>query len=146
MVKPSQRLQTVLKLAKLRQKQAADHLSQSLQAVDAQEQQKQQLKSYQDDYNTQFKLQEKQPIDALRLNNYQHFFNNLENAVEAQNHRKESADKALELSRRQWQQLYSRQKNMESLVEAKRQCEAREEEKKIQRVFDDRIVASKILL
>lgn len=138
MVKSSKRLQTVLKLAKLRQQQAADQLAQCQHAQQSQQQQMEQLQSYQDQYNCQFQSQTGQAINPMQLNNYQLFYNSLDEAVRVAQHRQSQVDYELEQARNQWQQSYSKQKTMESLVEAKQHHEQQEQANKEQRVLDDR--------
>lgn len=138
MQKPSKRLETVLMLAKLRQQRAAEQLGQMIRNADNQQQQAEQLKHYQLDYGEHFKSLQGQAQSAGQLINYHRFFGNLDQAIESQQQRSVLAGDQCDVARRQWQQLYSREKNMESLIERKQQEEERELEDKLQQVQDDR--------
>lgn len=138
MKKPSRRLETVLMLAKLRQQRAAEQLGQMIRNTDSQHQQVEQLKHYQQDYGEHFKTLGEQAVSAGKLVNYQRFFGSLEQAVETQQQRSVLADDQCALARAQWQQQYSREKNMESLISRKQRQEERELETKLQREQDDR--------
>jgi flagellar export protein FliJ len=135
--KTSQRLQTVLKLAKLKQQLAAQQLGKMLQNVDAQ-QQVEQLKHYQQDYAAHFKVHGAQGTDANQLINFQRFMDNLQQVIVTQQERTVLAEAQREQARSRWQQQYRRSKNLEALVERKQQAEERVEENKRQRTQDDR--------
>ncbi len=138
MKKSSRRLQTVLKLAKLRQQLAAEQLGQMIRTADVHQQQVEQLKHYQQDYGENFKTLAGKDVSAEQLGNYQRFFGSLEQAVDTQQQRTILAEDQRELARRQWQQQYSRTRNMQALITRKQQEEEWELEKKRQREQDDR--------
>ncbi len=140
--KPSQRLETVLKLAQIKEQQAAEKLADSIRDLASHQQQEQELANYQYEYSKDFKNvggeAKAEGVSAAQLANYQRFYGNLEVAGNTQRERVELASKQQEQARGQWQQQYSRQKNMEKLVERKRQQEDSEAENKLQREQDDR--------
>ena len=137
-IKPSKRLQTVLRLAKLKEQRAAESLANSIREVAAHEQQQQQLEQYKVEYGDQFYRSLEGALTAGQLANFQRFYNELEFAGETQQERRVLAEEQQELARQQWQQQYARQKNMEALIERKEQLEQREEDNKLQREQDDR--------
>ncbi len=136
--KPSKRLQTVLKLARLKEQQAAEKLASCIRNAANHNQQLDQLQNYKGEYNNQFRRSVGEGVSALQLANFQRFYENLESVGETQRERKILADKQREQARLHWQQLYARQQNMNSLIESKQQQEERELEKKQQREQDDR--------
>ena len=117
MKSPSQRLQTVLKLAKLREKAAAQKLAESTRNHELQLQQEQQFQHYQLEYNNQYKEFEDIPVHALQLENYQRFYENLQDAKEGVHERVILSDNQRDQARLQWQQQYAKQKNMAKLIE-----------------------------
>lgn len=138
MKKTSQRLQTVLKLAKLKEQQAAEQLAQAIRHAEAQHQQAQQLHSYQQEYNTQFQLTVKGQVNAGQLQNYLRFFVDLDSASQGQQERVVLAENQREVAQLGWQQQYSRYKNMQKLISKKQQQEQKFEDAAVQREQDDR--------
>jgi flagellar FliJ protein len=136
--KPSQRLQTVLKLAKLREQAAAEKLAQCIRDVDMHSQQETQLQLYKNEYCNQFKTLGVERISAAQVSNFQRFYTNLEEVETTQQERLRLAESQCEQARLKWQQQYSRQTNMQILVDKKQQQEERELDNKLQREQDDR--------
>ncbi|MFT5691709.1 MAG: flagellar FliJ protein [Oceanicoccus sp.] len=138
MKKPSQRLQTVLTLAKLREKLAAENLANKIRAAMAQKQQIEQLRSFQEEYNSQFRTLSENGATPQQLKNFQNFYGNLEQAVDSSEQQHVNSEDQQEIARKNWIFHYSKQKNMESLIERKHQLEEKEVEKMQQREYDDR--------
>ncbi len=133
----SHRLKTVLKLAQLRERQAASRLAESVRNTKLNSQQGQQLQQYKNEYCEQFKALENTQASAADLANYQRFYGNLQGAGETQQERLALAISQEEQARLQWQQQYARQKNMQSLIERKAKLEQRDVDNKLQRQQDD---------
>ena len=146
--KASQRLQTVLNLAQIKEQQAAEKLSASIRQLALSQQQEQQLIHYKHEYSQQFKnvadKAESGTISATQLANYQRFYDSLEAAGNTQHEQVELASQQQEQARSLWQQHYARYKNMDKLVEKKRQYEVNEAEKKLQREQDDRRISPQL--
>lgn len=136
--KTSKRLQIVLQLAKLKERQAAEKLASSIREVEAQQQQLEQLEQYKIEYGEQFQRRIDQSVSASQLSNFQNFYNNLEQVGDTQQERQVLVSQQRDQARRQWQQQYSRQKNMETLIERKYQEEQLELDNQVQREQDDR--------
>lgn len=141
--KRSERLQTVLRLAELRQQAAAEQLARSVQNAQAQQQQGEQLERYQQEYSEQYKSGASEGFNAQQLQNFQRFFSNLDSAMETQQETIALAKGQQQQSRDQWQQQYARQKKMAGLVDRVAFGEEQDEEKKLQRELDDRFRARK---
>ncbi|MGK0440689.1 MAG: flagellar FliJ protein [Pseudohongiellaceae bacterium] len=137
--KTSERLHVVLKLAQIKQQQAAERLAEASRAVENNKQQGQQLRVYQREYNNHFHSYEQAPVNSQQMRNYQRFYNNLEEAVYTQDQRSDVAEQQLEFHRSHWQKCYGREKNMASLIDRKCAEEGRKQEGKIQREMDDRV-------
>jgi flagellar protein FliJ len=137
--KPSQRLQVVLKLAQIKQKQAAERLAEATRTLENNKQQGQQLRVYQREYNNHFHSYEKSAVSPQQMRNYQRFYGDLEEAVYTQDQRSDVSAKQFEFHRRHWQTCYGREKNMESLIDRKRFEEDKSLESTVQREIDDRI-------
>ena len=138
MAKPSERLKTVLRLAQLRQQQAAEQLGELTRNAEAQALQADQLKHYQLEYAQQFRDLGSGGVSAARLRNFQGFYGNLEQVIDTQGERVVLARNQQEAARQRWQQQYAREKNLQSLVERKAFEEQLQVEKKLQRLLDDR--------
>lgn len=138
MEKRSRRLQTVLKLARLRQQLAAEQLGEMTRTALAQEQQEQQLRHYQLDYGEHFKTLGASGSSPGLLRNFQGFYRQLDKAVATQGERVNLAQEQREQSRRRWQNQYAREKNLEKLVERFAFEEELEVDKKQQQEMDDR--------
>ncbi|WP_339673706.1 flagellar export protein FliJ [Dasania marina] len=136
--KPSQRLQVVLKLAHIKQQQAADKLAQASAALQRNRSQGEQLQTYQGEYNRHFHSFEQQPVSSQQMRNYQRFYNSLEEAVYTQAQRSAVSETQYEHHRLNWQKAYASEKNMEKLVLRKQQQETKTEDVKLQRELDDR--------
>lgn len=138
MDKRSKRLQTVLKLAQLRQQLAAEQLGAMTRTAAEQAQQAEQLRHYQLDYGEHFKALGGAGVSPGLLRNFQGFFKQLDRAVDTQGERVLLAREQREESRRRWQHQYAREKNLEKLVQRVALEEEIEAEKKQQRALDDR--------
>lgn len=138
MQKPSKRLETVLRLAKIKQQRAAEQLGAMIRNADAQQQQAEQLRHYELEYGEQFKALAARGSGASQLLNYQKFFSNLSDAKETQQQQVRLANDQKDQARSKWQHLYARENNLAGLVDKKRSQEEREIENRIQRELDDR--------
>lgn len=145
MKKPSERLQAVLMLAKLRQQQAAEQLASAIRAAQQQQQQIEQLQSFQQEYNNQFAESASAGASASQLKNHQTFYGKLDAAVSSQQSQLAAGSAQLDRARELWQLHYSKQKNMTELVAKKRQLEQQAEEKQQQREQDDRTLQKPII-
>jgi flagellar FliJ protein len=136
--KPSERLQTVLMLAKLREQQAAEQLASAIRAAQQQQQQVEQLESFQREYNSQFAVAASAGASAQQLKNHQTFYGKLDSALSSQQSQLDAGSTQLDRAREHWQFHYAKQKNMPELVAKTRQLEIQIEEKNAQREQDDR--------
>lgn len=138
MKRPSQRLQTVLTLAKRREKLAAENLANTIRAAMMQKRQIEQLKSFQQEYNGQFKSLSENGATPQQLRNFQNFYANLEQAVDSSEQQHTNSESQQEAARKDWIFHYSKQKNLEGLIDRKQEAEEKQLDKMEQREYDDR--------
>jgi flagellar FliJ protein len=141
--KRSKRLQTVLRLAELRQQKAAEELGRAIQKTKADIQQSQQLQGFQQEYVQQFGGQSNMPVSTAQLENFQNFYGKLDSAIVTQGEQIVLSKGQQDQARKVWQEQYARQKSLEQLVEKLRRQEDAAQEGKLQRELDDRYARKK---
>ena len=134
----SKRLQVVLELARLRERQAARELAERIRQAASHQQQQTQLQDYQQEYRQTFQQQAQQPQSIARLSNFRAFYSNLDQAIDTQQERLHLAQQQQQQARAQWQSRYARQQNLGELMQRLAAEEERERELKLQREMDDR--------
>ena len=137
--KSSERLKLVLKLAQIKQQQAADRLAEASRSLEGSKQQEKDLLHYQQEYNRHFQYFEQQLVSPMQMRNYQRFYGGLEEAVYTQGQRIEVSERNVEFHRKHWQKEYHREKNMQKLIERKQCLEDKLSENKLQKALDDRL-------
>lgn len=137
--KPSQRLQTLLKLADLREQQAAKALAAQAERLQQAEQQQRALVQYEREYQQSFVERSHHTAFSGRdLLNYQGFFRQLENAQQTQARTVQLRDHEREQARLRWLQLNAKRRLLEQLRERRLRREEAEQDRKLQRDIDDR--------
>ncbi|HET8710085.1 MAG TPA: flagellar export protein FliJ [Spongiibacteraceae bacterium] len=136
--KGSERLQTLLKLAAMREQTAARQLSQSNDRLLQARQQSQQLQQYERDYQQRYIDNSGVPVSRDFLLNYQGFFHQLENAQLQQHRAIELRESDREQARLRWLEQYMKRRLLTSLRERRLASEELVAEKRAQREFDDR--------
>lgn len=137
--KRSDQIATVLKLAALREQQAARRLGRSQQGIDQLKAQAQQLQSYQREYGAQFLDQGTQGLSAQALRNYQGFFRNLDQAGVAQSQRIERADQQHQQLLEAWKSAYWRRETMDDLLQQRLAEEERARLKREEQIAADNV-------
>lgn len=136
--KGSERLQTLLKLAAMREQAAARQLAQSNERLLQAQQQSQQLQQYERDYQQRYLEGSTAPVSRDFLLNYQGFFRQLE-AAQLQQHRAITLREGdREQARLRWLEQYMKRRLLTRLREQRLANEALVAEKKVQRELDDR--------
>ena len=136
--KRSERLRSLLKLAHMREDNAARNLAESSDKLQQARQQSQQLALYNNEYNQRFVERAQQVISTRDLRNYQGFFQQLDKVQIQQQLLIEQRDRERELARVQWLQLYQRRRVLDQIRERSRMQEEAARERKLQAEFDDR--------
>lgn len=136
--KPSQRLQTLLKLADLREQQAAKALAAQAERLQQAEQQQRALAQYEQEYHADYLQRGGQSFSPRDLLNYQGFFRQLENAQLTQARAVALRDSEREQARLRWLQLNAKRRLLTQLHAQRRLREEQEQDRKLQREIDDR--------
>lgn len=136
--KGSERLQTLLKLAAMREQVAARHLAQSNERLQQAAEQSRQLQQYEQDYQQRYVSDGATPVSRNFLLNYQGFFRQLETAQVQQQRAIQIREGDRELARQRWLEQYMKRRLLTQLRERRLTSEALTVEKKLQREFDDR--------
>ena len=136
--KRSERLRSLLKLAQMREDNAARQLATNSEKLQQAREQNQQLALYNEEYQQRFLTQIDQPVSARNLRNFQGFFQQLDHVQVQQQHLIEQRDRERELARLQWLQLYNRRRVLDQIRERSKLEEDSVSERKLQSEFDDR--------
>lgn len=135
----SARMQVVLRLAGEKEKALVEALGKIQQQVLQEQQQKQQLESYRQDYiDRQQSLFSNMTRGADSLRNYSAFMANLDHAIEQQQQQLNLVENQLEQVKQQWFKAHSRCKNLTKLVDGYKEDELKVMEAQLQREIDDR--------
>lgn len=136
--KGSDRLQTLLKLAAMREQAAARQLGQSSERLQQAQLQSQQLQQYEQDYQQRYVDSGAEPVSRNFFLNYQSFFRQLESAQTQQARAIALRESDREQARLRWLEQYSRRRLLDRVREQRLASEALATEKKVQREVDDR--------
>lgn len=136
--KRSERLQVLLKLARMREESAARTLADHSEKLQQARRQGQQLTQYQSEYAQQFSSRAAQSMSMRDLRNFQGFFHQLDNVQAQQQQLVALRDHEREQARQEWLQLYNRRRVLDQIRERSRQQEEAVRERKLQAEFDDR--------
>lgn len=135
----SERLRTLLKLAQMKEQQAARALGERSERLLQAQQQGRQLVEYCDEYQSQYAARATgQTFSRTDLLNYQGFFRQLEHVQEQQQRVIEQRNEEREQARGAWLELHTRRRLLAQVRERRLLREALEAEKKLQRELDDR--------
>jgi flagellar export protein FliJ len=137
--KSSDRLRTLLKLAALREQQAARQLAASGERLQQAEQQSRQLTVYQQEYQNQYVSRGQQQLSGRDLLNYHGFFRQLEQAQVQQGRAIEQRDQEREGARQSWLATHAKRRLLTQIRERRLASEQQEAEKRLQRELDDRV-------
>lgn len=134
----SQRLQTLLKLAAMKEDAAAKQLAASSERLHQAKLQSQQLAQYEQDYQQRYVEQGSQTVDRNFLLNFQGFFRQLEQARMQQGRAIEHREHEREQARLRWIEQYANRRLLTKVRERRLLTEAQADEKKLQSQIDDR--------
>lgn len=135
--KPSQRLQVLLRLAEMKEQNAARELAAQSERLQQAQEQGRQLALYEKDYQQGFVERGAQTLNRQNLLNYQGFFRQLEFVQGQQQKTIEQRDSEREVARQQWVEQYSRRKLLTRIRERRLVQEQLKAEKKLQAEIDD---------
>lgn len=137
--KSSKRLQTLLRLAEMKEQAAVRQLAATIERLQQAQLQGQQLAEYEQDYRERFVDQAAaQPVSRHFLMNFSGFFRQLENAQLQQGNMIVRREDEREHARRHWIELHAKRRLLANVRERRLLAEALAAEKKTQRDIDDR--------
>jgi|GEM_PF-664755 len=137
--KGSERLRMLLKLAAMKEQQAARQLGASSERLQQAEQQSRQLVQYRDEYQDQYVARTSgQSFSRSDLLNFQGFFRQLEQVQEQQTRVIDLRTDERERARQAWLETHTKRQLLTRVRERRLQKEALDAEKKLQRELDDR--------
>lgn len=135
--KASQRLQVLLRLAEMKEQNAARQLAADSDRLQQAKEQGRQLAVYEKDYQQGYVERGTQPLTRQHLLNYQGFFRQLEHVQTQQQRTIEQRDREREAARLQWIEQYSRRRLLTRVRERRLAQEQLKAEKKLQSEIDD---------
>jgi flagellar FliJ protein len=135
--KASQRLQVLLRLAEMKEQNAARQLAADSERLQQAREQGQQLALYEKDYQQGFVERGAQALTRQNLLNYQGFFRQLEQVQTQQQRTIEQRDREREAARLQWIEQYSRRRLLTRVRERRLAQEQLKADKKLQSEIDD---------
>lgn len=133
----SQRLQVLLRLAEMKEQNAARQLAADSDRLQQAKEQGRQLALYEKDYQQGYVERGTQPLTRQNLLNYQGFFRQLEHVQTQQERTIEQRDRAREAARLLWIEQYSRRRLLTRVRERRLAQEQLKAEKKLQAEIDD---------
>lgn len=136
--KGSERLQTLLKLAAMREQAAARQLGLSSERLQQAQSQSQQLRQYEHDYQQRYVDSGAEPVSRSFLLNYQGFFRQLETVQTQQHQTIKLREGDREQARLRWLEQHAKRRLLNRVREQRLASEALATEKKMQRELDDR--------
>ena len=134
----SKRLTSVTKLMAHRELEAARLLKRSRERLEYQHQRLQELLAYQAEYERTYQDTMKIGMNASRMNDYQRFLHQLNQAIQQQQQTVEAADHEHRSSRQQWLNRYSIKSAVNKVADRCRNEEEYAQNKREQKENDDR--------
>lgn len=145
--KASQRLQVLLRLAEMREQNAARRLASDSERAQQAREQGRQLALYEQDYQQGFiERGPDQPLNRQSLLNYQGFFRQLEHVQTQQQKTIEQRDREREAARLQWVEQYSKRQLLIKIRERRLAQEQLKADKKLQAEIDDHTARKQLQL
>lgn len=133
----SERLEVVLSLEQRREDQALDGLNRSRQRMQQQQAQLDELRRYQADYREQIRQGQKGVVSVSKLQGWQAFIAQLDQAIRSQEQQVRQSIDAFEKARDVWREAYERKKGMARHIEACRAEEQRVRDQREQKQLDE---------
>lgn len=135
--KASDRLEVLLRLAEMKEQNAARQLAADTERLQQAREQSRQLAVYEQDYQRGFVERGAQTLDPRSLRNYQGFFRQLEHIQVQQQRAVEQRDREREAARLRWIEQYSRRKLLTQIRARRLATEQLQADKKLQGEIDD---------
>lgn len=137
--KSSKRLQTLLRLAEMKEQAAVRQLGATIERLHQAQQQSEQLTAYEQDYRERYVDQGgAQPVNRQFLMNFSGFFRQLENAQTQQGNMIMRREHEREIARKHWIELHAKRRLLANVRQRRLLSEMLAAEKKLQLEIDDR--------
>lgn len=133
----SQRLQVVLKLEEQREHRALEKMAEAQKVHEAQRQQIDNLKRYQQEYRDQIRADQHGVVAVSRLQAWQAFIAQLDQVIVQQQTVLDQAQARLDACREQWQQAWERRRGMEKYIGTCRRQEQQAMDAREQKLADE---------
>jgi len=131
-MKPSQRMQPALELARERMRTAALKLADVRYRYEQKQQKLGELECYRDEYMQGLLRKSRDGLNVVQMKDYNLFLERLNQAIREQHHMLEGMKMELEKSAQQWRQEQVRVNALDKVVERKVQAERREADRQEQ--------------
>lgn len=139
-MKRSKRMQSVVEIAKTKEKNAARLLGQKQQYLSGQRQRLDELISYREEYARKFQSQGSIGFDARRLHEYRSFLEKLNLAIVQQRDRINLAAGECHVCQQSWLDSRVNSKALDKVVDRFRMDETRKKEQQEQKELDERAI------
>lgn len=133
----SERLKVVLDLEQRKEDEALDVMNRARQQVQHHQQQLESLRQYQADYRDQMRQGQQGVVTVSRLQGWQAFIAQLDQAILAEEKQVQRAVMSFEKARDAWREAYERKQGMVRHIEACRAQEQRDQDKREQKALDE---------
>lgn len=131
-MKKSQRLEPVVKVAESREQQAARALGQAQTLQNQAEQRLAELKNYKEEYLRRFHTQGSRGMSAAQMEDYRRFLGKLDLAIAQQQQVAEQTARIVEAKRGHWHERHGKTRALDKVVERYQADEQRREDRKEQ--------------
>lgn len=133
----SERLKVVLDLEQRKEDAALDVMNKARQQLQHHHQQLESLRQYQADYRNQMRQGQRGVVSISRLQGWQAFIAQLDQAILAEEKQAQRAAVSFEKARDAWREAYERKQGMVRHIEACRAQEQRDGDKREQKALDE---------
>lgn len=137
-MKRSRRLDPVAKVARQRERNAAQQLGNNRQQTESEQKQLDQLIAYREHYVQAFNAAGKDGFSALQMRDYKLFLSRLDDAIIQQQQQLAASLDHCEQSQVEWQNRHNHSRLINKLVNNRRQHENKQQDDREQRELDDR--------
>lgn len=133
----SERLKVVLDLEQRKEDAALDIMNKARQQLQRHHEQLESLRQYQADYRNQMRQGQQGVVSISRLQGWQAFIAQLDQAILAEEKQAQRAAVSFEKAREAWREAYERKQGMVRHIEACRAQEQRDQGKREQKALDE---------
>jgi flagellar FliJ protein len=144
--KASDRLKVLLRLAEMKEQNAARQLAADTERLQQAREQSRQLAVYEQDYQRDFVDRGALTLDRQSLENYHGFFRQLEHIQVQQQRTVDLRDREREVARLRWIEQYSRRKLLTQIRAKRLATEQLKADKKLQGEIDDHTARKQLTL